>query len=397
MADLIQTVLLALLQAIYDWDEFWVFFWGIFVSIGISILCGTFKFTWKVEPLFLALTLVIGLGIHHSQKNYTKVPNINFEEATLEHVHLNLEVAELSHPEELLTLDDEAREHYATGEDPYSFSFKVVDSNPKPGEFVKKGTPIALEVSWSNMLSGKSMNTEEMEDFDPQTVYGDPSSAIPYNTWSLCFHTTPIALINRYNDHSRGGIGASLSLSEKSIVRVQLFNYITGEMADEAVCYLGDVVHFSDLFSGIYYYVAFCDGYRFSRSDRLYQVYHDDSKPFDHASWYLTLEKEDDAYSSAFKIQLLNSQGTPLPDIPVYVCAVSEDHPIPQRYAYSRYITDSNGYLCNIPWDSSDDLRPTEFQVCEGYVTQISLDNENYIPVPQANTPVIPVVISQLP
>lgn len=136
-----------ILQIFYDWGDVITFV----VGTGISIVFAWTKVPKKKEVkilvgiLLIILVSILSFYISSVKKKYTFVPEIDFGNQSLQEVHSKLDRADLQCVDKF---DEEAQKHKDKGKDPTSYFFKVVDCNPKPGEFVEKKMDVYLCVSW---------------------------------------------------------------------------------------------------------------------------------------------------------------------------------------------------------------------------------------------------------
>lgn len=325
--------------------------------------------------------------MYYSKKTYTYVPDINFEEESLEHAYRKLDQANLLYPRDQQNFDRKAREHLEKGEDFSDYSFIVTDSFPTPGKFVRQGSAVALSVTWIDLLKAINMTKDEMDDFDPFEFYGPPESAMvyDYNLHTLRLHTMPVGMKAIVNGTEEDDIAVYPPIEEKTIVKARLVDYFTNKAVDEAACYLGDEILFTNIQSGTYYFICSCDGYEFAVSDCLFRTnWDEDLSAYEYDYWEVNL-KQEDAYSSCFKIRIQDKQGKTLAGMPVYMRVLREDDLEPDRWLEPEYISDENGYLTNHEGWYLISGGLLEFQVCKGYIAELSLDGEVFVPIPKSH------------
>lgn len=393
--DSIQAIWLFLMKTLYDWNSFLVFTLGIIISILLVLLGEILKSVRVWGVLLLFLTILAGAGIRHAEKNYTYVPDIDFGKESFNQTCSNLKDANLRYLLDHQGLDHEAIQHIQNGEDLSNHNFKTADSNPEPGAFVKQKSSVTLSVTWADILSAISLTDTDVETFDAKAFYGDVNydEIYPYNAYSIELSTLPLGLRKWIDDAEGRGLTVYPTLAEKSIVRTQLVNYFSGEIVDEAACYLGDSITFPLVQRGIYYLIASCDGYHLAVSEHLVRLDYDDSLETRSPYLELNFEKKTNNYLPIFRICLQDAQGNALSGVPVTMRVVSEDDPTPRAYRHSLYVTDENGYISN---REGDYLMPggiLDFQVCEGYVAQILLVDDEFISVPQADGPEVCIIV----
>lgn len=390
--DIIQAIWLFLMKTLYDWNSFLVFTFGIIISILLVLLGEILKSVRAWGVLLLFLTILTGAGIRHAEKNYTYVPDIDFGKESFDQTCSNLKDANLRYLLDQQGLDHEAIQHLQNGEDLTNHNFKIAASNPEPGAFVKQKSNVTLSVTWADILSAISLTDTDVETFDAKAFYGDVNydEMYPYNAYSIELSTLPLGLKERVGDAEGMGFTVHPSLAEKSIVRTQLVDYFSGEIVDEAACYLGDSITFPLVQKGVYYLIASCDGYHLAVSKHLVRLDCDHSLETHPLYLELNFEKN---YLPVFRIYLQDAQGNALSGVPVSMRVVSEDDPEPQSYSCPQYVTDENGYISN---REGEYLMPggiLDFQVCEGYVAQISLVDYEFISVPQADGPEVCIIV----
>lgn len=250
MKSVCQSIWLYLMRLLYDPTGGLVFALGVVVSLVFSAISfKSEKTLWKCALLFIVLTLLVGYGIHYSKKNYTYVPDIYFDNVSLEYAYSKLDNANLVCPRNQQNFDNKAMEHLEKGNNLSDHNFVVTGSDPAPGEFVKQGSSVILSVTWADVLTAINITKEEHKDFDPMEFYGDPEHAViyDYSIGSLWLRTLPVGLKAVINGTEEHGLEVYPPKTEKSIVRGCLVDYFTNEVIDEAVCYLGDEI-FSQIF-----------------------------------------------------------------------------------------------------------------------------------------------------
>ncbi len=387
-----QYIWLHLMQLLYDRTGVLVFVLGIFASIIFSAISFKSKKTLgKCALLFIALTLLVGYGIHYSKKTYTYVPDIYFGNVSLEYAYSKLDKANLVCPHNQQNFDYKAIEHLENGDHLFDYNFVVTNSVPLPGEFVKQGSTVVLSVTWTDILSTINVTKDELENFNPMEFYGDPESAAiyDYSIGSLWLRTLPVGLkatINRAEEHE---IEVYPPMQEKSIVKGCLIDYFTNEVIDEAACYLGDEIFFPNIQDGTYYFTCSCAGYKLAVSNNLLRIHRDtsgDVYEYGYGSyWEVGLEKEN-SYSPQFKIRLQDKRGKALANVPVSLRVIREDDLSPKAWQCPNYITDENGYLSNRDGWYLMSGGVLEFQLCAGHTIEISLDDHTYVPIPQPDS-----------
>lgn len=387
-----QSIWLYLMRLLYDPTGALVFASGIVISIIFSAISFKSKKTLgKCALLFIALTLLVGCGIHYSKKTYTYVPDIYFGNVSLEYAYSKLDKANLVCPHNQQNFDYKAIEHLENGNNLSDYNFVVTDSVPAPGEFVKQGSTVILSVTWADVLSGINVTKDELKNFNPMEFYGDPESAAiyDYNIGSLWLRTLPVGLKETVNGAEEHEIDVYPPMTEKSIVRGCLIDYFTNEVIDEAVCYLGDEIFFPNIQNGTYYFTCSCDGYKLAVSNSLLRIHRDASEDvheYGYGSyWEVGLEKEN-SYSPQFKIRLQDKHGKALANVSVSMRVIREDDLSPKEYRCANYITDENGYLSNRDGWYFMSGGVLEFQLCAGHMIEISLDDNIYVPVPQPDS-----------
>lgn len=392
MKSVCQSIWLYLMRLLYDPTGGLVFALGVVVSLVFSAISfKSEKTLWKCALLFIVLTLLVGYGIHYSKKNYTYVPDIYFDNVSLEYAYSKLDNVNLVCPRNQQNFDNKAMEHLEKGNNLSDHNFVVTGSDPAPGEFVKQGSSVILSVTWADVLTAINITKEEHKDFDPMEFYGDPEHAViyDYSIGSLWLRTLPVGLKAVINGTEEHGLEVYPPKTEKSIVRGCLVDYFTNEVIDEAVCYLGDEIFFPNIRNGTYYFTCSCDGYELAVSNSLLRVHRDASEnPYEiryGSYWEVGLEKED-SYSPQFKIRLQDKHGVALAGLAASMRVLRDDDLSPKAWRSFEYITDENGYLNNHDGWYLMSGGILEFQLCAGHTIEISVDDRVYVPVPQSDS-----------
>lgn len=388
MSAFIQSISLFFRQIFFEWGDEIIYQVGFFASLTGNIFSFVKEPTSKAVKAFIIiipifLSAILSIGRNYSEKRYTSVPSFHFNQDSVDDAYSKLDNASLWHSDEHIVVDESSKKYLKNGEDLTNHALKVTDCNPKPGTIVKKETIVTLYAHWSDEIETRNLNDPLMENFDRKEFYGNPnvSALATYNTLDIKICAQPAALKELIGDAEKSTT-VYPSLAMEDTVKIQLIDYASNEIVDQAICYLGDEITFPNIQTGIYYFTVSCDGYQTALSENPFCLDYDSSEPEYSPCWYIPLEKTENAYCPPFKIRLQDKQGNPLSNTTVNMYVNSEDDTASNTTHWSpSFKTDKDGYLCN---EEGNYLLPggiVEFQVLDGYFIQIFFDNKNETPV----------------
>lgn len=395
--------LLQMAEFVYNWEAAIIFIAGIAVSV--LLWCIDSQRTKKqIRAILVAsvilVTCLLSAYILHVNKTYAYLPEVNYNHYSFQYVETML--AETGFNIATINYDPIAVEKLKQDEDPYSYYFKVTQMNPEPGTFVKTDTTVTLNIAWKDYFGSASIDISpntpsdtpdvapdtppnvtpdnsanvvpNQNAFDGKAFYGNinPRDLYPFNADEFTLFTSEAALqmvTNKTNFYSLG-------IHPNYIIplEIQLINYDTSEIIVTKTAYLGDEVTFSDLPNGTYYYIVNADGYKTFVPDDPFRLEYDASEEKDVLPWSVNLEKLENIYSAAFKVQLCNEQGIPISYTEANVRVVSEDDLSPNQYSCYPVTSNENGYLTI--WSETNGVEYydlVDFYLCDGYRLEICL------------------------
>lgn len=416
--------LLHIAEFVYNWEGAIVFIVGIVVSVLLWCI-NPQKISKQIQTMLITavmlITCFLSAYILYVNKTYAYLPEVNYNHYSFQYVETMLAESRFKIAD--ITYDPTAVQKLVQNEEPYSYYFKVTKMDPEPGSFVRVDTKVTLSVAWKNAFDSAPLyisedtsanvppylpdvspnvspdaspdaspnmspdtflnifpNTSpnilpEQSDFDANTFYGNinPRYLYPFNANSFTLYTSEAALQMFTNNTHSCSLGVHPNFTIP--LEVQLINYDTGEIISTKNAFLGDEVNFSDLPNGIYYYIVRIDGYKTYVPDDPFRLEYNASEEKDVLPWSVNLEKLNNFYSSAFKIQLRNEQGAPISHAKASVRVISEDNLSPNEYSSYPVTSDENGYLTL--WSEINGVEHydiVDFYLYDGYLLEVCLD-----------------------
>lgn len=368
--------------------DYFLYVWGapIITSAGFLLSCVLSSISLPKETpakhkLRLSFIIIV-TGIltsfatfmcHKVSVNYATVPDIKLGETPAFVVFQQLGVAGISYD---VSLDNLAMAHKEVDGDISSFPYKVYECDPAPGTFVQKGDKVKLKITWIENYNSVPLPAQ-IENFDAKTFYEEDGFLHVYRCVSRSIRVLVVPVSLKTVVGGVEGIHHTNYPAPETfrIVEAQLINYDTGRIVSTAAAYLGDEILFSNVQNGTYYYVISCAGYKSAVSKCLLQIEDPDSFN-DYGYQTVGLELPDKNYSAPFQIQIFDSQGNELRNMPVKVRTVDEDDPYPEAGWLYSLVTDDSGYLTQRPGDYQMDGGLVEFSLCAGYILEVALDTE---------------------
>lgn len=202
----------------------------------------------------------------------------------------------------------------------------------------------------------------------------------PYNADTFTLYTDVAAARMITNDTDIRLLGVQPNTA--ILVEAQLIDFETDDIIDQKSAFLGEEITFSNIPSGTYYYTVSCDGYKNAFPDELFRLEEDVSQPKDELPWSVDLEENNSSPSPYFKIQLKNMQGEILRNTSAYVRAINSQHLSPNEFSACPVTSNDQGYLTL--WSNTDGVDyydVVSFQLFDGYLLEVALENGEYISV----------------
>lgn len=202
----------------------------------------------------------------------------------------------------------------------------------------------------------------------------------PYNADTFTLYTDVAAarMITNENDIRLLGVNPITS----ALIEAQLIDAETGDIIDRKSASLGDEIVFSNIPSGTYYYAVACNGYKSATPYEPFRLERDTSQPVDELPWSVDLEENDNNPSPYFKVQLKDAQGEILKNTSAYVRAVNAQHLTSGEFSACPVTSNDQGYLTlwsNV--DGVDYYDVVNFQLFDGYLLEVALENSEYASV----------------
>lgn len=326
----------------------------------------------KTIPLMICLfgiILLIGGG-YYARKTYTYVPQIYLKFESLSSVREKLEKAGLICLDNNITPDIIAQAHLNNGKDINDNSFKVTNMNYNSNAFLKQGTAVNVSITWLDNFRNPSNTWQGDTEFNPEEYYSDISLDSLYsNNSNLIVISTALA----GSKSTRSGyyspeLGAYPTRKEYIIVEVELFYYFNPELSWRKVGYVGEQFIFSDLPDGIYYYMAYSNGYKLAFAPTLIKIEQQENVSELAVGWGVNLERIGGTYSDSFYIKLENSRGHALSDVTVKLLVTHSRDSIPDSFTHYTLVSNEDGLLT-----SGDEV--VDFQLFDNCYIQLFFDS----------------------
>lgn len=364
-----QAFLLSLAEMVYQVEPYFMLFLSVVLSFIFWVVPRPDKLKSPITYLILIIVsflLVLAGYIYFIRENYTYIPNINLYHESLQSAQSRFQVARLQISDENIDFNDLAQRQMKEGQEPYSYYFKVYQTDPSPNTFVYVGTNVRLYVTWINEPSTISITNESGSNTELPDTYNNINTDFiyPFNAdmVTLYTHVAGAKLITEgFNETSLG-----IFPTEDILLEACLINFDTGKQVDSKTAILGDEIIFSNIPNGTYYYIISCNGYKTAIPDSPFKLERNYSKEADILPWGVNLEKEESQLSSTFKVRIQNANGNIIQNTEIDVRAVHEDNPSPNSFIHYSLYSDENGYLTS--WhgiDNRDFYDLVDFQLYE--------------------------------
>lgn len=249
------------------------------------------------------------------------------------------------------------------------------------GVVFSKDTIVFIESTNENNNSSENTNRDssKTDDTNNETDYGvlsnaeRPENNDNYSVFNAdMLYISPCIMAVEIKELGLNGWGVMAYLNDSPIANIKLIDYSNNKIIEEQNVLLGDSYTFLNIPEGLYYYIIECEGY-ITYCSNMFQLKLNNSEK-DVLRWQVGLKQKDGILSQPFKIQLHDSQKNVIKEATVYLRAISlQDN---NYDVHSSVIMHPNedGYLI-----SSSAI--TEFQLCEGFLLEASIDNENFFQV----------------